>query len=125
MNTRLFSLVCGSALVVAAGGAVFAADMALKASPPPAVWDPTGFYVGAGGSYNWSQFDQSLQGVSGIINVSEGPLLAAQGQEGGPFFDFNRNKAGFSPDVQFGYTARITNDGWLAGLKFAYKYANI
>jgi opacity protein-like surface antigen len=125
MNARLFSVVCGSALIVATSGAVLAADMPVKAPPPPAVWDPTGFYVGVGGSYNWTQFDQSLQGVSGLINVSEGPLLVAQGQEGGPFFDFNRNKSGFSPDIQFGYTAAVTSDGWLAGFKFAYKYANI
>src|SRR3954469_8125879 len=76
--------------------------MAIKAPPPPppAVWDWSGFYIGVGGSYNWTHFDQSLQGISGLINVFDGPVLIAQGQEGGPFFDFNRNKSGFAPDVQ-------------------------
>jgi hypothetical protein len=78
-----------------------------------------------GGSYNWTHFDQSLQGVSGVINVFDGPLLIAQGQEGGPFFDFNRNKSGFAPDVQLGYMHPIAGGDWLAGLKFNYKYANI
>jgi hypothetical protein len=80
---------CWAALIVAASGAVFAADMPVKTPPPvalPAVWDWSGFYAGVGGSFNWSHFDQSLQGVSGIINVSAGPVLIAQGHEGGPFF---------------------------------------
>jgi opacity protein-like surface antigen len=122
------SIVCGTSLILATSGTVFAADMAVKAPPPltlPAVWDWSGFYVGGGGSFNWSQFDQSLQGVSGIINVSAGPVLVAQGQEGGPFFDFNRNKSGFAPDVQVGYMLPFPGGEWLAGLKFTYKYANV
>jgi opacity protein-like surface antigen len=109
------------------GTPAFAADMAVKAPPPPptAIWDWSGFYMGGGGSFNWSHFDQSLQGVSGTINVSTGPVLVAQGQEGGPFFDFNRNKSGFAPDVQVGYMVPFPGGDWLAGLKFTYKYANI
>ena len=63
MNNRLISIVCGTALILATSGAVLAADMAVKAlSPaPPAVWDWTGFYIGVGGSFNWTHFDQSLQ----------------------------------------------------------------
>src|SRR5580704_12665685 len=90
----------------------FAADMAVKAPPPPptAVWDWSGFYIGGGGSFNWSHFDQSLQGVSGTINVSIGPVLVAQGQEGGPFFDgaftaISAAKAG----VAFNPTSTETN----------------
>jgi opacity protein-like surface antigen len=127
MDSRLISIVCASGLIVATSGVVFAADMAVKAPspPPPAVWDWSGFYIGVGGSYNWTHFDQSLQGVSGVINVFGGPVLIAQGQEGGPFFDFNRNKSGFAPDVQLGYMHPFAGGDWLAGLKFNYKYANI
>jgi hypothetical protein len=88
MNSRFISVVCGSALIVATSGPVFAADMAVKApppAPPPTVWDWSGFYVGVGGSFNWTHFNQSLQGVSGVINVTNGPVLVAQGQEGAPF----------------------------------------
>jgi hypothetical protein len=46
-------------------------------------------------------------------------------QEGGPFFDFNRNKSGFAPDVQLGYMVPFAGGNWLAGLKFTYKFANI
>src|SRR5436853_7823478 len=128
MISRLISILCGAGLIVATSGLVFAADMAVKAPPPaapPAVWDWSGFYIGGGGSFNWSRFDQSLQGVSGTVNVFRGPVLVAQGQEGGPFFDFNRNKSGFAPDVQLGYMVPFAGGDWLAGLKFTYKYANI
>jgi opacity protein-like surface antigen len=128
MNNRIVSIVCGISLILATNGAAWAADMAVKAPPPvtlPAVWDWSGFYVGVGGSFNWSHFDQSLQGVSGTINVTTGPVLVAQGQEGGPFFDFNRNKSGFAPDVQVGYMLPFPGGDWLAGLKFTYKYANV
>jgi opacity protein-like surface antigen len=128
MNNRLMSIVCGNSLILATSGAVFAADMAVEAPPPvtlPAVWDWSGFYIGVGGSFNWTHLDQSLQGVSGTINVSTGPVLVAQGQEGGPFFNFNRNKSGFAPDVQGGYMVPFPGGDWLAGLKFTYKYANV
>jgi hypothetical protein len=88
LNDRFMSIVCGTALILATSGAVFAADMAVKApppAPPPSVWGWSGSYIGVGGSFNWSHFDQSLQSLSRIINVFNGPVLVAQGQEGGPF----------------------------------------
>ena len=102
---------------------VVAADMPVNAPPVPA-WGWSGFYVGAGGSFNWTNFKQELQGVSGVQEITLGPLPFAKGQEGGPFFDFGRNKSGFAPDVQLGYILPFSGD-WLAGLKFNYKYANI
>src|SRR5262245_16135373 len=118
MANRFISAVCGSGLLVATGGVAFAADMAIKAPPPlpPAIWNWSGFYIGAGGSYNRTHLDQSLQGLSGVINVFDGSALLAQGQEGGPFFDFNRNKSGFAPDVQLGYMHHFAGGDWLAGL---------
>jgi opacity protein-like surface antigen len=89
------------------------------------VWDWSGFYIGVGGSYNWTHFDQSLQGISGLMSVFDAGVLTAQGQEGGPFFDFNRNKSGFAPDLQLGFMHPFAGGDWLAGLKFNYKYANI
>jgi hypothetical protein len=91
---------------------------------PQAAWNWSGFYVGVGGSFNWADFNQSLQGVSGVTNVMLGPLLVAQGQAGGPFFDFNRHRFGVAPDIQLGYIAPIGDGAWLAGIKFTYKYAN-
>jgi opacity protein-like surface antigen len=129
MSNRLISIACGGALVVSTSAAVFAADMSVNApppTPPPAAlshW--SGFYVGAGGSYNWVHFDQSLQGISGLISVYDAGVLIAQGQEGGPFFDFDRNESGFAPDIQFGYMHPFAGGAWVAGLKFNYKYANI
>ena len=120
---RKLAIAVGASATLASAS-VFAADVAVKA-PPPAVWNWSGFYAGAGGSLNWSHFDQSLQGISGVTNVTLGPLLVAQGQAGGPFFDYNRNKFGVAPDVQLGYFAPFAGGDWLAGFKFTYKYANI
>jgi opacity protein-like surface antigen len=119
---RKLAIAVGASATLASAS-VFAADVAVKA-PPPAVWNWSGFYAGAGGSLNWSHFDQSLQGISGVTNVTLGPLLVAQGQAGGPFFDYNRNKFGVAPDVQLGYIAPFADGAWLAGIKFTYKYAN-
>ncbi|HET6377370.1 MAG TPA: hypothetical protein VFG05_03565 [Methylocella sp.] len=85
----------------------------------------TGFYIGVGGSFNGSRFDQSLQGVSGLTEVSFGPILLAEGQAGGPFFKFNRDESAFAPDVQLGYTVPFAGGLWQAGLKFAYKFGSI
>jgi hypothetical protein len=54
-----------------------------------------------------------------------GRCWSPRGRRAGPFFDFNRNKSGFAPDVQLGYMVPFAGGGWLAGLKFTYKYANI
>src|SRR5881392_4195120 len=97
MDSRLISIVCGSGLIVATSGVAFAADMAVKAPPPPAVWDWSGFYIGGGGSFNWTHFDQSLQGVSGTINVFRGPVLVAQGAGGRPLFRFQPKQIRFRP----------------------------
>jgi opacity protein-like surface antigen len=119
---RKLAIAVGASATLASASA-FAADLAVKAPPPP-VWNWSGFYAGAGGSLNWSHFDQSLQGISGVTNVTLGPLLVAQGQAGGPFFDYNRNKFGVAPDVQLGYIAPFADGTWLAGIKFTYKYAD-
>jgi len=79
------------------------------------------FYVGAGGSFNWTDFDQALQGVSGVTNVLLGPDLVAEGQASGPFFNFDRDESGFAPDFQAGYTLPFAGGAWQAGLKFTYK----
>jgi hypothetical protein len=113
-----------AAIATLVSTSVFAADIPVKALPP-AGWDWSGFFIGVGGSFNSSHFDQSLQGVSGTISFFDGPDLIATGQESGPFFDFSRNKTGFAPDVQLGYVFPFAGGDWLAGLKFTYKYANI
>jgi opacity protein-like surface antigen len=124
MNNRLISTICVSVLAVASSGACLANGTAVK-SLPPEVGNWSGLYIGVGGSYNWAHFDQSLQGVSGTINVLNGATPVAQGQEGGPFFDFDRNESGFAPDAQIGYMVPFAGGDWLAGFKFTYKYANM
>lgn len=111
-----------TAIATLASAFVFAADTLDKAQPPT---DWSGFYVGAGGSFNWTRFDQALQGISGIQNITIGPNLVAQGQEGGPYFDFDRKESGFAPGVQLGYILPFGGGEWQAGLNWTYKYVNI
>ncbi|HEY1234168.1 MAG TPA: hypothetical protein VGH22_12395 [Candidatus Binatia bacterium] len=110
------------AAIAMATTCVFAADIPDKAQPAT---DWSGFYIGAGGSFNWTRFDQALQGISGIQNITIGPTLVAEGQEGGPYFDFNRKESGFAPGVQFGYIFPFGGGEWQAGLRWTYKYVNI
>jgi len=60
-----------AAIATLASTSVFAADMPVNA-PPATVWSWSGFYIGAGGSFNWTRFDQALQGVSGIQTITIG-----------------------------------------------------
>ncbi|MFL6946621.1 MAG: outer membrane protein [Xanthobacteraceae bacterium] len=113
-----------AAIATLASTSVFAADMPVNA-PPATVWSWSGFYIGAGGSFNWTRFDQALQGVSGIQTITIGQDEVALAQEGGSFFPFNRNESRFAPDVQLGYNLPFAGSDWLAGLKFDYKYPNI
>ncbi len=60
-----------------ASTSVFAADLAVKAPPPPppAVWNWSGFYIGAGGSLNWAHFDQSLErSVTAVFLIRHRPI---------------------------------------------------
>jgi hypothetical protein len=115
MDSRLISIVCGSGLIVATSGVVFAADMAVKAPPPPApaVWDWSGFYIGVGGSFNWTHFDQSLQGVSGVIIVLMDRCLSPKGKRAAPFSISTETKETPEPTCQASY-GRCTHSicGW-------------
>src|SRR3954464_4812654 len=113
-----------AAIVTLASTSVFAADMPVEAPPAP-VRNWSGFYIGAGGSFNWVDFGQALQAVSSVQNITFGPTPVAQAQEGGPFFDYDRHRSGFAPDVQLGYTVPFAGGDWQAGLKFNYRYANL
>lgn len=94
-------------------------------SPPRSLVPQEGFFVGAGGSFNWARIDQSLKGVSGTSDVFIDSVLVASGQAGGPAADFNRDDSAFAPDVQTGYFERFAASPWLAGLKFTYKYLHL
>jgi len=85
----------------------------------------TGVFIGAGGSFNWDWFDQSLQGVSGVTDVLIGPNLVADGQAGGPPANFDRDDSGLAFDAELGYVQRLGDGPWLGGIKFSYKYLNL
>jgi hypothetical protein len=82
---RRFAIAIG-VLATLVGTSVHAADIPVKVPQPlpQAAWNWSGFYIGVGGSLNWADFNQSLQGVSGVTNVMLGQTLVAQGQAGGP-----------------------------------------
>ena len=113
-----------AAIVTLASTSVFADDMAVKAPPAATVWNRSGFYIGAGGSFHSAASAKRFRAYP-RSKYNFGPTPVTQAQEGGPFFDFDRHKFGFAPDVQLGYTVPFADGDWQAGLKFNYKYANI
>ncbi len=85
----------------------------------------TGWFIGAGGSFDWDRFDQSLQGISGVTDVLIGPDLVADGQAGGPPANFDRDDFGLGFDAELGYVQKLGDGPWLGGIKFSYKYLNL
>jgi outer membrane immunogenic protein len=98
--------------LVAMAAPAFAADMAVKAAPPPVYVAPIynwgGFYIGANGGYGWSNQCIDVTAINGIGNVfAEGCRSAGGGVAGG----------------QLGYRWQAAN--WVFGLEAQGDWANI
>jgi hypothetical protein len=114
--------VCAMAALLAFAGRASAEGLPV---PQQTSVPKSGFFAGVGGSYNWTRFDQSLKGVSGVTDIMLGPDLFAEGQAGGPAAVFNRNDSGAAFDAQLGYMRSFAASDWAWGAKFAYKYQNL
>ncbi len=104
----------GNAFVAAAAAAligtpVLAADMAIKAPPPPAlVYSWTGFYVGGNIGYSWGK-------ASGDLNDPAIGIFSGLGNLPTSFSESLKPK-GVIAGGQFGYNYQI-NPTWVVGLE--------
>jgi outer membrane immunogenic protein len=76
MRNKVISTLTVAAFSFAASGLAFAADMAVKAPPPPAepVYSWTGFYFGLNAGWSWGNQDTTVNAsgpsaASGTIDV--------------------------------------------------------
>jgi outer membrane immunogenic protein len=112
MKMKMFALLSG-VISLGAVGTASAADMAVKARPAPpppvAVYNWTGFYIGANGGGGWSHKCWDNFAVGGVLFpvVAEGCHDASGGTVGG----------------QIGYRWQATN--WVFGLEAQGNWADI
>jgi outer membrane immunogenic protein len=122
MSNRAISIVSGAAFVLSASGFAFAADMAVKAPPPPPapVYSWTGFYVGGNVGYGWG---------SRTVNFTPNdPLVfsvSCGGLGGGTCppptsFDINGALGG----LQAGYNWQF-NQNWMLGIETDFDWSRI
>jgi hypothetical protein len=106
--------------LLALSGLASAADMAV--GPPNPAVDPSGFFVGLGGSYNSINFGTQHVYAVGTSDVYSGGALVASGSAAGPTDFSTPAQSTFAPVVQLGYFQHFGGSDWLWGAKFAYSY---
>jgi len=102
------SLLAAAALFVLAGTPTLAADMALKAPPPPPVPSWTGCYVGAELGYGWDNSAHSFN--NGAVGGTSTPKGALGGGLLGCNYQISRVVVGVEGDFE---AANITNGGYV------------
>jgi outer membrane immunogenic protein len=122
MSNRAISIVCGAAFILAASGAAFAADMAIKAPPPAPAPVPTwtGFYGGIqfGGGWsdeavNYSPNDPAAAALlSGTVPASAGGSFPGQQPVAS---GYRIPQSGAVGGVEAGYNWQWSN--WVLGLE--------
>ena len=109
MRNSLISIFAGTGLSLAASGFAVAADMAVKAPPPPApVYRWTGFYVGGNIGYSWGK-------ASGDLNDPAIAFFSGLGNLPTSFSESLKPKGAIGGG-QFGYNYQI-NPTWVVGLE--------
>ena len=108
---RKFLLSAVGLIALGAATPALAADMAVKAAPPPIVapiYNWTGFYIGANAGYGWSNRCLDVTAISGVAVVdAEGCRNAGGGVAGG----------------QIGYRWQTSN--WVFGVEAQGDWANL
>jgi outer membrane immunogenic protein len=124
MHSKLISSLVGAAFIVAAGGLAGAADMPIKAPPKPvapaAVYNWTGFYVGANGGYGWK--DPTVTFTPNDANAQGFTCGGAFGGTCAPPASFGIN-GGFG-GLQAGYNWQLGRQ-WVAGLETDFDWSDI
>jgi opacity protein-like surface antigen len=85
-----------------------------------------GFYLGIGGSYNFTSFgDQDIYAVGTSDVYDNTGTLVQTGTADGPPAPIGMGHAStLAPSVQAGFFQRFAGSNWLWGLKFSYTYVN-
>jgi len=120
MSKRHISILLGEAFSFAASGLAFAADIAVKAPPPPPAEVPlwTGFYIGGNAGYGWGvntsntlfNTDPTDLGLTALLNAT------------GPAF-LDLKPKGFIGGGQIGYDWQVSF--WVFGVVADFQVADI
>jgi outer membrane immunogenic protein len=110
-----FRFLAGIAITALMAGSAFAADMPLRAPPPPLAYDWSGYYIGGviGGAWADHDISDPSCGVCGLFGVPGGVLgvPAVQttsgsgfigGIEGGSRYQFSKLVVGWEADITWG-----------------------
>jgi outer membrane immunogenic protein len=110
MRKSLISVFAGAGFSLAASGLALAADMVVKAPPPPPapVYSWTGFYVGGNIGYSWGK-------ASGDLSDPAIAFFSGLGSLPTSFSESLKPKGGIGGG-QFGYNYQI-NPTWILGLE--------
>jgi len=109
MRKSLIAVFAGAGFSLAASGLALAADMVVKAPPPPApVYSWTGFYAGGNIGYSWGK-------ASGDLNDPAIAFFSGLGSLPTSFSESLKPKGGIGGG-QFGYNYQI-NPTWVVGLE--------
>jgi outer membrane immunogenic protein len=110
MRKSLISVFAGAGFSLAASGLALAADMVVKAPPPPPapVYAWTGFYVGGNIGYSWGKASGDLNDPAIFIFSGLGSLPTS--------FPESLKPKGVIGGGQFGYNFQI-NPTWVVGLE--------
>jgi len=112
------SMLCLSVVVALAGTPALAADMVMKAPPPPPApvnsW--TGFYVGGGVGAKWTDTTWTTTSLVTIPNGGPAPVVDASSPR-----NYDATKA--TASVFAGYNWQLTPQ-WVGGVEFDVAYAN-
>ncbi len=125
MRNSLVSIFAGAGFSLAASGFALAADMAVKAPPPPPapVYSWTGFYVGGNVGYGlgWPNSETTLTGLGiGRFAFDHSDPLKFQGVIGGPQIGYNWQ---VSPHLVYGLEADWEASGEKADLSYSDAYS--
>jgi len=128
MKNRFLPL---TAILALASASANAADLSQPAAPVtlPSPLMPSGspvpnsaFFLGLGGSANWTNFGHQHVYAIGTSNVYTDGILAASGSAQGPANIHMEDRFAFAPSFQGGYFQRFGASDWLWGAKLSYNY---
>lgn len=120
MRAGMWTVVAVGAMILGGVGGAQAQQAQLAGGGVP----QKGFFVGAGGSLNFSTFpDQDVFG-QGLSKIYSGDTLVARGEAGGSTSPDLSAQTDIAPMAQLGYFERFAGSNWLWGAKFTYNYLN-